>query len=407
MTGLLGLALAIGFVRETSTPSLTDDQRVLVAKGELTTVDEEDGAIRVRFAGKSSFMIANQGAELLAALEKAVKRRQEVEVKFHLLGAHFHRQSGFPVYWVQSLRLGAEQFGPFEAISPWSWRVLVDEQVALLLGIALHAESRHRDAREELDRALATQVLAPHQRGLALGARGDLFSFMAYEESGPGRDHYFVKALEDFVRAQALLPDADNIALAHADMLEALGAHDEALVVLEDAARRFIQADFLPRIRKVGLLRALGRYEESLAEFDAMKSHEGKRMGMMYHCHHGWTLQLLKRHQLAIDAFTAGMEMQTDYVWAYVGRGCAHAALNSWQDAVGDFNVGLNVYLRRAAKPYDASDRERISDLESAIHELGAARESRSVPLAICKTYTSGPEKPRERSSLLDRYREN
>jgi tetratricopeptide (TPR) repeat protein len=103
-------------------------------------------------------------------------------------------------------------------------------------------------------------------------------------------------------------------------------------------------------------LRKLGRYSESLKAAEAAAEIEvskNEHPSMMTQYHLGWSLQELKRHQEAIDAFTKGIPMQPIYVSVYFRRGLSYEAIGNKEKALLDFHTAA-----RLSKEQDTKTKE-------------------------------------------------
>jgi tetratricopeptide (TPR) repeat protein len=410
VTSLLAMALLGAFVIQNSNPSIQGETTLFSATGPLGRVQKEGSSIRVAFKwGRTTMRILAPDPELFDVLHAAREAGANITLRSHLEGAHFDQRTGMPVFWVESVAFRGKEYGPFAPRVPWSWRVMRDEQVALLRGIVLHGDEQYNAALTEFNRSLATEVLSPGQRGMALGARGDVYEFKAYvENAGPGRDFFFARAAEDYAAAAELLAGDYRMLLARGNMLVKLGAYDEALTAYDQSARRYTGGYYQIGIPVSTLLRRMGRYPEALIEMDLIADRDKDELGMMYYYHRGWSLLLLERHADAIESFTAGLKTQPDWPWAYVGRACASHALNDVGQAIEDLRHTGELFTRlRKNEPASnpATDAALHAELLNNVSALERQLSGRTAAanVTICQRFEPNFEEPlRTRSKLLD-----
>lgn len=407
--GLLAVALLVAFILQNANPSVQGQEAVYAASGPLGSVQQEGSSLRVFYKwGRTSNRIQSRDPALLKTLQAAVDTGEQVTLRVHLEGAHFDADTGLPVFWVESVVCGDKEYGPFEPRVPWSWRVLRDEQVALLRGIVLHSERQFNAALTEFNRSLDKPVLSRNQRGLAYALRASLFEFKAYgEPAGPGRDFFFLRAAEDYAEGAKLRPDDAGILRLRAGSLIQLGGYPEALAAYDQAAK-LAPGEYLESgIPRTSLLRKQGRYPESLQVLDEIAAREKSKQGMMFHYHRGWTLLLMQRHEDAAAAFTEGLESQKDWPWAHMGRACARHALADIEGALADLHSTEGIFKQkkshgRGETPDD--DAVLLAELLNNVRGLERERaQGARARLTICERFHPDFEEPlRTRSKLLD-----
>lgn len=404
VAGLAFLSLGLAFILEHDNPSVRGIEDIQAGTGLLDTVEHQGNSIMVRFQwGRTRMRIDSDDAKLLEMLEAARDSAKAITLRAHLDGAHFDEDDGLPVFWVQSITYQDKYFGPWQARSPWSWRVLRDEQVAILHGVILHGAGNFNAALTKFNRSLDSDVIRGAQRGMALNLRADVYQSAAAREGSPvGRDHFLIRAADDYAEASRLVPDDSRVMSAWAESLTRLGAYDEAIEVLDRAIEVAPKDSFGPGIQKSTLLWQRHRYTESLRVLDAVAA-RGLGNGMMFNYHRGRTQLLLGRFEEASASFTKGLESQGNWPWAYVGRACANVARGEVEQPLSDLRVAVEIMDRR---PKENPEEEAAwrAELLNNIDKLGrqAAGRVDAAQVTMCERFKPENEAPlRERSRQL------
>jgi tetratricopeptide (TPR) repeat protein len=404
IVGLAFVSLGLVFIYEHDNPSVRDVDDIQVATGVLDTVERQGDTIMVRFQwGRTRMRIDSDDDRLLEMLRGARESAKPITLRAHLAGAHFDEDDGLPVFWLQSITYQEKYFGPWKARSPWSWRVLREEQVAMLHGVILHGAGNFNAALTKFNHSLDSQVLRGAQRGMALNLRADVYQSAAHAERSPlGRDHFLVRAADDYAQAARLVPDDSRVMSAWAEALTQLGAYDEAIRVLERAIEVAPQDSFGPGIQKSTLLWQQHRYEDSLRVLDTVAA-RGLGKGMMFNYHRGRIQLLLGRFEEASASFSKGLESQSDWPWAYVARACANVARGEVEQPLSDLRVAVEMMDRRPKENREDEAAWR-AELLNNIGKLGR-QEAGHVDVAVvtmCERFKPENEAPlRERSRQL------
>jgi tetratricopeptide (TPR) repeat protein len=405
MGGLAFVTLMVGFVLENANPNIRDDDTVFELRGPPDKIEEEGNRLRLTFWWTRVIMLVDStDADLVATLKAQAAEGESVNLRATLSGAHFEPGTGQPVFWLTSMEHKAKEYGPFGAHPRWSWRVLRDEQVAVLKGIAHHGNGATNLALSEYNRSLDTKVLRGEQRGIAFWARATVYESRSRSEpSLEGRDYYLVRAFEDYSRARKWLKEDYHVALAQAEALLSLGAFDEALKLFAKFSEQWPDHRFAAIRSSVHVLRKRGHYEEALRALDSVSRDSAERDHMPYHYHRGWTLLLLERYPEATAEFTAGLAFQKNWIWAYAGRACAGRAIGALEAAVADLRKAIEIYASQMREDSD-DDQVLMAELRHNARALEAQR-TRGAPVAnvsVCQRFEPGFDEPlRERSKVL------
>ena len=406
VAGLVFLTLLGRFIVEHANPVIRDDPTTFTRSGIVSFEGPKGNSTRINFQSERVTMIVpSADPALMKMLMSARNAGENVDVRLFLAGAHFDTDTGVPVFRVQSWKYRDQGFGPYEPEAPWSWRVMRDEQAAMLQGIALHGNGRWQAALAKFNRSLATNVLRPAQRGVALAMRAGLYEVLASAERAElGRDYFFIRAAEDYAEAEKLRPDDYRLLTLHAQAMVRLGAIDEAMVLLDRALKESREEHFSAGILKAEVLRWKGDHARALAVLDEVGARAEEELAMLYHYHRGTTLLLLERYPEAAAAFADGLKTQSGWHWAYVGRACARHEMRDDDSALGDLRTAVEI-ADRAVERDGAHERAVRAELRNNITALEARKGDglREAKVTICERFDpsfDGP--PRERSKLLD-----
>lgn len=406
IAGLAFCTLAMIFVVGHSTPSVKGDPMLFTSAGHPSRIEVDGSSIRVRYEwDQATLLVPNGNPEIEPMLAAARDAGEAVTFRVQLTGAHFDADTGLPVYWVRYLSYRDKNFGPYEIKVPWSWREMVDEQVALLKGIGFTSDGQYNAALTELNRSLDTSALRPSQRWLAMAARAYVYQHKAPNEPVEvGRDFLLVRATEDFAAAAKLRPDDYSLATSRAAALVDLGAYEDALVLLRRALKHSDEMHFHAGIMAADLLRRLRRNAESLDILDEVGRRDQDQAGMMYYYHRGWTLLLLKRNPEAAAAFSEGLKSQKNWAWVYIGRGCARHDMGDDDAALADLQAAVAIADRAVEKDVEPT-RSLRPELRNNIAALERSA-ANGANVTVCQRFEPNFDRPmRERSKLLDSIR--
>ena len=408
---LLAGALIIAFLVQAATPSLRNGSGTFQTRGRISRLDTQGRTLCASFQLKRLQVCAlTRDPGLSEALQAAVDLEDEVLFVNHLQGASLETGPRQARFWARTVEYRGKSYGPYEPRRRWSWRVLRAEQEALLRGIAYQADRSLFPAVRQLDAALNSDVLRGRQRALALITRAQLREAQGIGLRGKkGSDYLFMRAHEDLMAAEQQDPGDAQLPPERARMLAQLGAYDEALALLEEAARQSPDNRLDFDIPRSALLRRLGRYEEALqvleAAGDAVSDPATGRMTLRYHYNRGWTLLLMERHVEADTAFTAALTKRPEWPWVYTGRACARNGRHDFAGALADVRAASSTFDRR---PGDREEADRALSAEFLNNQRkleAAARQppEQALELSLCERFRTNFYEPlRQRSVLLD-----
>lgn len=405
--GLAFCILAFIFVVGHANPAIQDDPMLFTTAGHPSQIEVEGSSVRVTYQwGRFSLLIPNLDPEVMPLLEGARDQGEAVSFRAQLAGAHFDPDSGVPVFRVQSLHYRDKTFGPYEVAAPWSWRVLIDEQVALLKGVAYHNEREYSAALSQFDAGLRTGKLRPAQRGLALALRGEVNQYRSNDEPTLlGKDYLLARSNEDFAQAAKYRRDDYSLLTSRAEVLTELGAYEEALALLQQVLKASPEMHFRAGIMAADVLRRRNRYPEALRVLDEVGARDGDQLGMMYYYHRGWTLLLMQRNPEAAAAFSDGLKTQRRWPWVYIGRACTRHAMGDDESALADLRAAVAAFDRSAERDVEPN-RSLRAELRNNIAALDRKGPAGAANLTVCERFQPDFDRPlRERSKLLDSIR--
>jgi tetratricopeptide (TPR) repeat protein len=372
---LLGGAAAL-----TGHPSLRDETLVVTAMGNARSVKIDEGDAEFWISNYSPrYRIAEPSPEVVAALRQSEKTGNSLSLHVQLNGARFAEFSDTPEFWVESAEYLGKTYGPFRARIRRSWREMSAAQAGLLRGLAFENAWRHDDAVKALDVALADESLSDGKLSLAYRTRGSALESLAYPPGSHLNDRddaLLMRALSDYRRAAQLDPSDYRAVHWQASVAASLGAYDEAQALYEEVGRRWPDQFFRVAIARGATYREMGDYDAALNELDAMVKEHGRQDGMMFHYHRGSTLTKLARYEEAVQDFTAGLETQPDYTWAFVARACAYAQQGDIAHAVNDLRRALELWSAFTKLDDSRGARERFDQLTALMQELETALQS-------------------------------
>jgi tetratricopeptide (TPR) repeat protein len=209
-------------------------------------------------------------------------------------------------------------------------------------------------------------------------------------------------ALRDYQKLDTMRSPSSESRLDTGIILEELGDYDGAEAQYNAIPRASEGDDFRATIRLAAVARARGQLDRSLELINGLAVRHGPQTGMRYHYHRGWTLNAMGRFDEAIVDFTAGLETQPDYYWAYLRRACAYAGSGRLEYALSDLESGMAI-LRRTygdRTPETRGDLTRALEIQSMLKNKLAAGDG--APSAdACGGYPHDRSKARAKSPLL------
>lgn len=340
--------------------------------------------------------------ELIALLERANGSGSSLRLWFDGGRGDISRQSGTLIFPVCAIAFEDIRFEPTKRCAEASIDASASGQAALTIAGAQLEAGEFRLAGATLARVGDLQD--PAGRKLLLRVRANVsYAIATMEESASAAaDKAVAAALADYRALVEVEPNDPEVRFELAAAYEMLGGYAEAKAAYEAILARWPDEDFRVAIRLGALSRRQGNYGKALAALDDLSARSGPQQGMKFHYHRGWTLNLLGRHDEALQSLNEGIAHQPDYAWAYLRRACAHGSLSNLKEARADLDQGIAL-LR--AMPGATAGKE-IRD------ELHRAAEARATVDRAIAAGTAGPvsvycssddtyERPRSRSALL------
>ena len=146
------------------------------------------------------------------------------------------------------------------------------------------------------------------------------------------------RAIEDFDRAIALIPDYANIYNNRGYAYSNLGEYRKAIGDYSQAIR--LNPKHADACTNRGdAKRSLGRHSEAIEDYDrAILMDPGYARAYQSK---GYTLGLLGDYRAAIENYDRALALSPDYAQAYHDRGMAHKALGEAARAVGDWEKSM------------------------------------------------------------------
>ncbi|MHB1206088.1 MAG: tetratricopeptide repeat protein [Rhodospirillaceae bacterium] len=214
-------------------------------------------------------------------------------------------------------------------------------------------------------------------------------------------------ALDDYLQAARFRPHDAKIEAELAAVLDALGAHAEALQMYDRALRD--GGDYRIMLDRSDAHLHAGELEAALADADEaarILGDKGPNMPVSYH--RGRALYALKRYEEADTEFLQGLRAQADYPWPYLYMGCASAHSGNYERAVENYNKGIEVYRQlvranseREHSPIEARHREVMTSQLAVIQRLAKGGTASAEETASLCTDFNDDNTPRQRSMLL------
>lgn len=226
-------------------------------------------------------------------------------------------------------------------------------------------------------------------------------------------DEALIEALKDYSKAIELEPKTQSYWKNRGSVYVYLGGYDEALEDFAELERleSTTRKVFWGSIRKGGLFRILGRYDDALPLFDSVIAEWAPQSLMPPNYHKALTLLKLKRFDEAIEALNEGLKGQPDYGSAFIFRSCAEAALGQFETAVRDYQHGMELVAAypereiglKSVEYNEDHDRNALQYIEDLATGRAKPDELRINELCFQSWHFRYFESPRERSALLTR----
>lgn len=256
---------------------------------------------------------------------------------------------------------------------------------ALARGLAYYSSSLPAEAIPALEEALTSATLRPQLQALALKVHGNALKdavWVEHEFADDAVDRQLVRALDDFRRWSRLEPRNHEAQLAIGLVLRDLGAYEEAIEIFRRLLAEWPEQGTRLATRIGATFRIMGDYPRALATLDEFAAGEEPPLGMMFHYHRGWILNLMGRHEEAVREFNLGLGTQPDYGGAFEQRACAYAQLGRLEEALAD---------RRRADDFDAEFFADSRVTPAVAHDLAWAK---SVIATLVAAIAAGDSTP-------------
>lgn len=394
-----------------ATGSLRDTDGLLTTVGIVEYGEPEGDEFRFNLAQiEQQFVVAPTMVPdmdaLYDALESSGETGRSIRVTFDVASGSFEPGSTLPSYTVRQVEYDGRPIAGMKG----SRQVVTQSppaETALARAVAFHGAGQSDRALPILDRALEGGSLRPELLALALNTRGNLLFDTAWDSSDEPTeavDRQLIRALDDFRRWTGMEPDSFDARSAMGLTLRDLGAYEEAIAVFQEQLSRWPDRELRLVTRIGATYRVMGDYERALGVLDDLVDREGPQVGMMFHYHRGWTLNMLGRYEEAIAEFAEGLTTQPDYNGVFMRRACSYARLGRLEEALADRRRATD--LKAGYPTSDHSTKANLHDRDwersvVASLEAGIASGSREPNSAPCEGYWTYGEKKRDRSRLL------
>lgn len=309
---------------------------------------EDDGSSWIRLWSQDSRYVVGsvdkaRSEELWSLLHAAHGSNHAISIRYDTGAGRINPATKTLDYPVCTIVFGHIQFASNRACDD-TGTVPASSETALALGFAHAQDGAAITARVLLDEALAKPTRDIVFHTIALRARADAMSLIAFGEM-PGSvaaDKARIAALRDYRALAEIAPTNREVLLAIGTELEELGDYAAAAKAFSAILARYPDEDFQVTVRLSALARRQGDPRKSLSLLNGLFARAGGETGMKFYYHRGWTLSDLGRFDEAVADFGEGLKAQPDYPWAYARRGCAHASLGQ----LADMDMALHNILR-------------------------------------------------------------
>ena len=267
-------------------------------------------------------------------------------------------------------------------------------------------DSQFEKSISSFSKAIESKKLEGNLLHRAYFGRAEARIFLASYTRADDKD--VLLALEDYSQAIALNSQIPIYFRSRGTAYSMLGAYDEAFADFETL--RLLEGDFpmWSLVRKGGLLKRLGQYEEAHLAFQTVLGIWNEPLMPPYY-HMALTYKEQGEHQLLVKAIDEGMKAQSDYGSAYKERACAKAKLGRFDEAVIDYEQGIKLDAKWS---YDAGypSFEHNTNVETKEFEYlkllatGAVSPNQETIQKLCKQdwWHLYFDQKREKSHLLD-----
>lgn len=390
---------------------LAAEPTIVEARSEIVAVVfEPDGIIQIRGHGEDDYFVFGPDPLRREAFNIMIDRIRAEDgmatLRFAPYEARFERDGGdflFPLCSIeyQGRRLNLRRSCRAEDPS----RPSVEQQIAAARGLMIGGDQSAAavslgpvidamsDDHELLVSALATRAEAQEHVGLA--------NTSGSEPS----DRAYIAALADYQRLSKLVSDNSGARIKMAEIYETLGAYTEAMETYQGLADDNAIDRATLEINRAFVERRMHMPDEALARLNRLhESWGGGKQGMRFHYHRGMAHMHKGNWSEAVADFTAGIEDQPAYAWAYIMRACSSAELADFPAALADSQETLRRLEDYGNFEDSVGGRYNANLIRSNIEWLGFAVESgRQEPASgLCDGFWDNPEASRERSPLLD-----
>jgi uncharacterized membrane-anchored protein/tetratricopeptide (TPR) repeat protein len=347
--------------------------------------------------------------ELIELIETAEDDGRSAIVRYELADGAL-AQNGHPIAMLRSIEHGgvsvAGMQGPLVFPFADPDRPARAAELALGRGVAYLEAQRLEPAIRLLGQALASNALGDLARILALRSRGQAQQYVVEDsrrDPTTESDRTLLAAIEDFRAWQELEPASLAPLDKEADILQSLGAYDEALAIYRRVRDEQQDGWFWPSIKIAATYRLMGDHLRALGTLDELERRPRGWDGMAYRYHRGWTLVRLGRYADAEATFTVGLESQPDFGWARVGRACARSAQGKLTDALADLESAI-ADLEPPEGVRNTAQQQRDLEQTRSVAEMlrGAVADPPEVPpREPCRLFLEALDRPRTRSPEL------
>jgi tetratricopeptide (TPR) repeat protein len=281
-------------------------------------------------------------------------------------------------------------------------------ELSLGRGIAHLEAQRPEPAIRLLTQALAGGALSDAARILALRSRGQAQQYLVEDgrnEPTTESDRTLLAAIRDFRAWQALEPASLDPLDREADILQSLGAYDEALAIYRRLRDEQQDGWFWPSIKIAATYRLMGDHLRALGTLDELARRPRGWEGMTYRFHRGWTLVRLGRYADAEATFTVGLESQPDFGWAHVGRACARSAQGKLADALADLDHAIADLEPPDGISHTPQQQRALEQTRKVAQMLRGvvAKPAGLSPKEPCSLFLEALDRPRARSPELQK----
>ena len=347
--------------------------------------------------------------DLVELVETAERDGLSATVRYELADGAL-TQSGRPIAMLRSIEHDgvsvAGMEGPLRFPFAHPDRPTRTVELALGRGIAYLELQRLEPAIRLLSQALAGDALSEPARILALRSRGEAQQHLVEDRRNDPTvesDRTLLAAIKDFRAWQALEPASLDPLDKEADILQSLGAYDEALDIYRRLRDQQQDKWFWPSIKIAATYRLMGDHLRALGTLDELERRPRGWDGAAYRYHRGWTLVRLGRYADAEATFTVGLEAQPDFGWAHVGRACARSAQGKLVDALADLEhavADLELPDGIGNTPRQQRDLEQTRSVAKMLRGV-VANPPEVPPKEPCRLFLEALDRPRARSPEL------